>query len=240
MRRLLTRLRQEDGFSLTELMVVMPLLGILLAAITGVLITLMAGNSKTTGQLTQQSSFFPIFDGVVRDLRTAMPPAIGGLALLSATSTTVTFYSPDGLAATSGPTSPFHLREVAYRFSGGGLQRQTVASTNTYATVTSTTPWGSWTSAKGNFPLATFPTSTGWRTVLGTGVTTDSSSPSITSGTFTYYDANGNIIDSPVSAANIVLVRTIQLAVTATVPGSPAQLTTYNNTATIRETQPTQ
>ena len=159
--------------------------------------------------------------------------------MLSATSTAITFYSPDGVFAQSGTTSPFHLREIAYQFTGGALQKQFVTSTNTYTTVTSTTPWSSWTSASGTFPLATFPVSTKWRTILGTGLTTDKSSPAIVSATFTYYDGSGDLIAAPVSAANLGLVRTILVSVTAGVTGSPSTQTTYNNTATIAETQPT-
>jgi prepilin-type N-terminal cleavage/methylation domain-containing protein len=236
MRRLLTRLRAEDGFTLTELLVVMPLLAIMLAAVTGMVIVLMSGNSQTTGQLTQQETFFPTLDNMMADLRTAMPPGLGGSALLSATSSAISFYSPDRIYSLSGTTSPFHLREVAYQFSGGALQRQSVTSTNTYTTIVSTTPWGTWTSASGNFPLSTFPSSSKWTTLLGTGL---GGAPAIVSASFTYYDGNGNTISAPVSAANLGLVRTIQVTVTGASGGAPSKQTSYSNTATIRETQPT-
>ena len=237
MSRLLTRLRGEDGFTLTELLVVLPLLTILVTAVTGTVIVLMSRNSQETGQLTQQQTFFPTLDNVMADLRTAMPPGLGGSALISATSSSLVFYSPDRIYALSGTTSPFHLREVAYQFSGGALQRQFITSTNTYTTIVSTTPWGTWTSASGNFPLATFPSSSKWKTVLGTGL--GGSSPAIVSASFSYYDGNGNTIATPVSAANIGLVRTIQVTVTAASGGAASTKTTYSNTATIRETQPT-
>ena len=236
-RPLLRRVRDEDGFALTELLVVMPLLAIMLAAVTGTLIVLMSGNTKTTSQLTQQETFFPTLDNLMQDLRTAMPPGLGGSALISATATSITFYSPDRIYALSGTTSPFHLREVAYQFSGGALQKQFVTSTNTYSTIVSTTPWGTWTSASGNFPLATFPSSTKWKTLLGTGL--GGSSPALVSSSFAYYDGNGNSVATPVSAANLGLVRTIQVTVTGASSGASSKQTTYTNTATIRETQPT-
>jgi len=238
-RRLLDRLRREDGFTLTELLVVLPILTIMVTAVTGTVIVLMSRNSQETGQLTQQETFFPTLDNVMADLRTAMPPGLGGAALISATSSSIVFYSPDRIYALSGTTSPFHLREVAYQFSGGSLQKQFVTSTNTYTTIVSTTPWGTWTSAAGNFPLSstTFPSSANWHTLLGAGL--GSSSPSIVSASFSYYDGNGNTIATPVSAANIGLVRTIQVTVTAASGGAPSTQTTYSNTATIRETQPT-
>ena len=236
----MTRLRQEDGQTLTELIVVMPMLVLVLGAITTTMVVLMHGNSQTTEQLTQQATVRPALDSLMRDLRSQMPPSLGGLSLLSATGTSITFYSPDGQFAQSGTTSPFHLREVAYRFSGGALQRQAVVSTNTYPTVTSTIPWGNWTSASGNFPLGGFPSSTAWRTMIGAGLTADGSSPSLVSASFSYYDGDGNVIASPVSAANLGLIRTIRVDVTATTGGSPPRQTTYSNTATIRETQPTQ
>jgi type II secretory pathway component PulJ len=239
-RSLAGRLRQEDGFTLTELVVVMPMLVLLLTAITGTMVVLMNGSSKTTEQLTQQATVRPTLDAMMRDLRSTMPPAVGGVGVLSADSTTITFYSPDEIFAQSGPTSAFHLREVAYRFSGGALQRQSVLSTNTYTAVTSTLPWGSWTSAAGSFPLAQFPAATGWTTLLGPGLVTGGSVPPLVAASFSYYDGNGNVIATPVSAANIGLIRTIQVNVTASSGGHAATQTVYSNTATIRETQPPQ
>jgi len=238
-RRALSQLRREDGFTLTELIVVMPLLAIVLGAVTGTVVVLLRGNSQTTGQLTQQGTYFPTLDAMMQDLRTMTPPTLGGSPLLAAGSTSISFYSPDEASSQSGPTAPFHLREVAYQFSGGALQEQQVASTNTYTTVTSTTPWGSWTSSQGAFPLATFPSSSRWTTLLGAGMDGDGSSPAIVSASFSYYDGDGDSIATPVSAANIGLVRTIEVTVTAADPGAPSKQTTYTNTATIRETQPT-
>jgi type II secretory pathway pseudopilin PulG len=237
--RALAFVRREDGFSLTELLVVMPVMAILLAVIMGMLVALLRGNSQTTGQLTQQSTYFPTIDAMMQDVRNALPPSEGGSPLLSASATQLAFYSPDEAYATSGTTSPFHLREIAYRFSGGALQKQLVTSTNTYSTVTSTTPWGNWTSSSGTFPLATFPTTAAWRTILGTGLASDGSSPSISSASFAYYDASGNLLSTPISAANLLIVKTVTVSVTASIAGSPSSTTTYTDTATIRETQPT-
>jgi len=231
-------MRDERGFTLTELLVAMPILALLLAAVAGLLMVTVNGNAKTTGQLAEQSTYFPILDSMVQDLRTAMPPTLGGSAIVSATSTSIVFYSPDTIYATTGATSPFHLREVAYQFANAALQKQSVTSTNTFTTVTATTPWGNWTSPSGTFPLASFPTSTGWTTLLGKGVTQDGSSPAIVSASLTYYDGSDDLISSPVSSANLGLIRTIVISVTATNGSSATAQTTYNNTATIRETQP--
>jgi len=239
-RRLLKRLRGEDGFTLTELLVVLPTLTLVLGGISVTMVTLMRFNAQDTEQLTVQGTVRPTLDGMMRDLRSSMPPTIGGLGLITATSTSVVFYSPDASFATSGTTSPFHMREVAYRFSGGALQRQVVMSTNTFTTVNSTTPWGSWTSASGTFPLATFPAATGWTTLIGAGLTDGGSTKALISDTFTYYDGDGNVVATPVTTANLPLVRTIKVDVTATTGGSNGKQTTYSNTATIRETQPGQ
>jgi prepilin-type N-terminal cleavage/methylation domain-containing protein len=236
----LARLRREDGFSLTELLVVMPVLAILLAVITGLLVTMLRGNTQTTGQLTQQSTYFPTIDAMMQDVRNALPPTLGGSPLISGSSTQLVFYSPDEAYATSGTTSPFHLREIAYQFSGGALQKQIVTSTNTYSTVTSTTPWGSWTSSAGTFPLSSFPTAAGWTTILGSGLAGDGSSPAITSASFAYYAAGGiTPLSTPLSASDLLTVRTVVVSLTSSVPGSPSSTTTYTDTATIRETQPT-
>jgi hypothetical protein len=238
--RRLRLVKREDGFTLTELMVVLPTLTFVLGGIIMTMLTLMHWNSQTTEQMTQQDTIRPTLDAMMQDLRSSMPLSLGGLSLVSATSTSIVFYSPDGIYASSGISSPFHMREEAFQFSGGALQKQMVTSTNTYTTVISTTPWGSWTSASGTFPLATFPVSTAWKTVLGTGLESDGSARALTSVTFTYYDGDGDVISAPVSAANLGLVRTIAVAVTATTGGSSGRTTTYNNTATIRETQPSQ
>lgn len=239
-RAVLRRLGREDGFTLIELLVVLPTLAFVLAGIGAMIVSLSHFNSVTTEQLTLQQTVRPTLDAMMRDLRSTMPPSTGGLSLLSADGSSVVFYSPDEAAAQSGPTSPFHLREVAYRFSGGALQSQTVTSTNTYTAVTSTIPWGSWTSASGTFPLAGFPTATGWRTLLGAGLTSDGSSQALVSASFTYYDGDGNAIATPVSAANLGLVRTVEVGVTTTTGGSQGRKSTYSNAATIRETQPSQ
>src|SRR5262249_33118384 len=156
-----------------------------------------------------------------------------------ATATSIVFYSPDRTYSASGPTSAFHLRELAYQFSGGALQRQSVTSTNTYTTVTATPLWGSWTSPAGTFPLASFPAATGWTTLLGTGLTADGSARGIASAAFKYYDGEGNAIATPVSASDVLLIRTVEVDVTATTGGSQGKRTTYSNTAALRETQPT-
>jgi type II secretory pathway component PulJ len=239
MRAISKRLGCERGFTLTELLVVLPTLGLVLGGITVMMTNLMHWNGQTTEQLTQQQTIRPTLDLMMQDIRSSMPPSIGGLSLLAASSTAISFYAPDQLYATSGISSPFHMREVAYRFSGGALQTQSVTSTNTYTTVTSTIPWGTWTSASGNFPLATFPATTGWTTLLGSGLTADNSDQPLSSVTFTYYDGDGDAISSPVSAANLPLVKTIEVDVTATTGGSFGDTTTYSDVATIAETQPT-
>jgi type II secretory pathway component PulJ len=232
------RLGREDGFSLTELLVVLPTLSLVLGGLIVMMTTLTHWNSVTTEQLTIQQSFRPTLDSMMRDIRGSMPPSVGGLGVLSADSTSITLYAPDGAAATSGTSSPFHLREIAYRFSGGALQRQMVTSTNTYTTVTSTLPWGNWTSASGAFPVSGFPFSTKWITLLGSGLSTGSAA--LASATFSYFDGDGNSIATPVSSANLGLVRTVEVDVTATTGGSVGKRSTYSNTATIRETQPSQ
>ena len=118
----LRRIRREDGFTLIELVVVMPVLTLVLAGIGAIIVSLTHWNSVQTEQLTLQQTVRPTLDALTRDVRSAMPPSTGGLALLSADSSSIVFYSPDATAAQSGPSSPFHLREVAYRFSGGALQ----------------------------------------------------------------------------------------------------------------------
>jgi len=230
------RLRREDGFSLMELVVVLPMLTILLGGITFTMTTLMRWNSQTREQTTQQATVRATLTQIVKELRSSMPAVSGQAPIVAnATATSIVFFVPDRTTAATGITVPFRLSEVAYQFSNGNLYRQAVTSTNTYTQVSATPPVP-WTSASGSFPLASWPVSTNWVPVLGPATTSDGTVPSLAASSgFTYYDDTGATITPPIT--NPLAVRSVGVTIVASSGGTQSRTTTYNDIATIRETQ---
>jgi len=158
-RRLLRRARTEGGFTLIELSVTMAVLGIFLAAVALVLGGAIRNSSQVEDAAITQTEARSAVDGLAAELRQAYTDsALGTYAIQTATSSTLTFYTPDRRS------SPMHVRRVSYRVSGGELQRAFATSTNTVAgppwpniaaanlgsykrlvgTVTNTTPFTYW------------------------------------------------------------------------------------------------
>ena len=98
--------------------------------------------------------------------------------MTTATANQITFYTPDEL-------TPYHLRQVSYRLSGGSFQRELVTSTNTAGP-----PW-------------TMPSLAGatWTTLFGS-VTT--ASP------FTYRDANGAVTSTLSAITQVDVAFTVK------------------------------
>ena len=232
------RLRShERGFTMMELVVVMPMLTVLLGAIVFGMTTLMKWNDQAREQTTQQSTVRATLTQMVKELRSAMPASSGTAPIVAnATATSISFFVPDRTTVTSGINVPFRLTEVAYTFSNGSLYRQAVTSTNTYTQVSATPPVA-WTSALGTFPLASWPVSTSWNPVLGPATAAGGAPiPPLMSGSgFTYYDSSGAAIAPPIS--NPLGVRSVGVTIVASSSARQGKTTTYNDIATIRETQ---
>ena len=165
MRRLL---RSERGFTLTELLVVLPMLTVLLGGFVATMTTLMRVSDRTQESATLQTEARAAITTFAGDIRGAFV-GDGSPVIASASATSITFYSPDrGQTIVSGTTATsFHLRRISYRLAGGELQRQDTTSVNTFP---GAPPW-TWPSTDGP-----------WVTVLG----------SITNGSlFAYYTAAG-------------------------------------------------
>ncbi len=209
-----------------ELVIAMPILTVLLGGLVVTFTTLGRWNAQTRERAAQQTAVRAAIDTFVSEVRAAYPVDPGnGLAqpIVSATSGALTFYTPDRTPTSPTGTSSFRLREVAYRFSSTQLQRQSVTSLNAYQVLTGTTTW--------SFPGGAFPSSTGWITVLGP----PDGAP--VSGSFTYLDASGNALPTPV--ANIAAIASVRITISASSSGSQPSTTTFQDTATIRETQST-
>lgn len=189
--------RQEAGFTLIELLVSMFIL------VTGVAVAfsaMMTTTVKATGRAqelaTLQTEVRTAVDQIASDLRQALCNDTT-LPVTTAAPSQITFYSPDRL-------TPFHLRQVSYRVSGGQLQRSFQTSTNT------------------NGPPWTMPGTLGssWATVINS---VTSASP------FTYEDAAG----APTTNASLVASANVALTVKPPV-GLGGASTTYQTTIALR------
>jgi prepilin-type N-terminal cleavage/methylation domain-containing protein len=145
MRRLHSLARREDGMTLTELLVSLPLLAVLLMALTLTLTTTTHWGDQVQEDSVIENEARTVIDGIAKDLRqayTGNSPA----PIESMSSTTITFDSPDR-------STPFRLRRISYRLAAGQLDRQSATSTNTAA------PW-------------TFPAMSAWAKQMGSVVST--------------------------------------------------------------------
>jgi prepilin-type N-terminal cleavage/methylation domain-containing protein len=133
----LRRLRREDGFTLSEQLTTLAVLSIFLAAVALVLSNAIRSSSAVEDQGTNQTEVRAAMDALASDLRQAYADDTTALTVTTSTSspqsmiptwtgTQLDFYTPDRL-------TPFHLRRLSYRLSGGTLQRAQAISTNTGA-----------------------------------------------------------------------------------------------------------
>jgi prepilin-type N-terminal cleavage/methylation domain-containing protein len=174
--RLIQALKAEQGFTLIELLVSMFIL------VTGVTVAwsqMMTSTVKTTAHAQElanlQTEVRAAVDLLAADLRQAQCNDTT-LPVTASTGSQVTFYSPDR-------ATPYHLRQVSYRVSGGQLQRAIATSTNTGGP-----PW-------------TMPALSSWSTML----------PEIASAApFTYKDASGAATTTPTLVASMKVALQVQ------------------------------
>jgi len=208
--RLLDTPRREDGFTLIEMVMAMAILGILLAALaTGMSLTV-TQSSQIQDETTLETESRAVMDTMVRQLRQAYTGDTT-FPILTATPTTIEFLSPDS-------QTPFHNRRIAYRLTGGHIDRALTTSTNTGAP-----PWTgfAWSSFAG-IPAAA------WATAVS----------QVTSTTlFTYY---GTSLD-PVTLRPVLLTGTVdptqigQVGISVTLTTKTGgHVYTYNTSASLR------
>jgi prepilin-type N-terminal cleavage/methylation domain-containing protein len=167
--------RDEGGFTLPELLVGMVILTIVAAGFTQMLISTSKTSNRVEEQAMLQNDVRASLDRLTSDLREATN-AHGTSPVEAATPTTLTFDSPDR-------ATPYHLRRISYRLTGGTFQRSTLVSTST-----GTWPW--------TFPAAPAP----WTTELDSITNTDA---------FTYYDANGALTTVPSAIRSVRVSFTV-------------------------------
>ena len=117
------RLRQEAGLTLSEMLVVLAIMGIILAALALVLSMSITQSSQIQEQSTLQTEVRATIDTMAREIRQAYTGDTS-YPIETATSTTLQFLSPDKAV-------PFHNRRIAYRLAGGQIDRALTTSTDT-------------------------------------------------------------------------------------------------------------
>jgi prepilin-type N-terminal cleavage/methylation domain-containing protein len=209
-RRSLSVLRREDGLTLSEMVVVMAILGIIVAALAMGMSLTITQSSQIQEQSVLQTESRALIDQMAKELRQAYT-GDSTFPIKTATPTTIEFMSPDS-------QTPFHNRRIAYRLTGGHIDRALTTSTNTGAP-----PWTgfAWSSFAG-IPAGS------WVQKVG----------SVTSTTlFTYY---GMSLD-PATQRPVLLTGTIDptkvgqvdISVTLTTK-TGAHVYTYNTSVSLR------
>lgn len=182
MRRRALRCRRDDGFTVVELVEAMALLGILTATVAIVLTSMVRQSDDVREQNLLQTELRPAVDRLAQDLRQAYG-GDGVVPVVSMSATGLMFLSPDR-------ADPFHLRRIAYRVSGGVLERSLETSTDTDGP-----PWN-------------FGPSGGWEQ--------QSEARIVNTDVFTYYDAAGAVT---AVAADVRKVAVKLVAEAPTTPG---------------------
>jgi prepilin-type N-terminal cleavage/methylation domain-containing protein len=144
---MITRLRRgavrQGGFTLTEMLVTILFIGMLFAAFATVMTSTLRRSDEVREESTAQAEVRAAIDRFAADLRQAYSGDDDVWPIVSIGSTQIRFYTPDR-------ATPFHLRDVTYRLSGGQFQRQTTASTDTDGAPWSWGTAGPWETFAGN------------------------------------------------------------------------------------------
>ena len=176
------RVRDEDGFTLMELLVAMFILVIGVSVVWSQLMTTTVRTSARVQELsTLQTEVRAVVNRLASDLRGAQCNATttpATPAITTATGTQVTFYSPDRAAPY------YHLQQISYQLTNGELDRRFATSANTSSTGPPWT-WGSWNGWVKQF---------GWVT---------NAAP------FTYADASGLSTSDPSAVASMHVMLTV-------------------------------
>jgi len=172
----MTHHTDERGFTVPELLVGMVVLAIVLIGFGQVLMNTSKTSNRIEEQVMLQNDVRSALDRLTSDLREAtnthQTTPVG-----AATATTLTFDSPDR-------ATPFHLRRISYRLTGGRLERSSITSTNT----------GGWPWTFPVIPVTWVPQVT-----------------SIMNGSvFIYYDQNGAVTTDPNAIHSVRVTLSVQ------------------------------
>jgi prepilin-type N-terminal cleavage/methylation domain-containing protein len=205
MRSTVNVLKREDGFTLSEMLVVISILGLILGAFSLIFSSSIRHSGEIQEQSLLQTEARAAGDRVAREVRqayygdaTTCPPAVtsGTCPITTATGTQLQFYSLDEQA-------PYHLRLIAYRLNAGKLERAMATSNNTGGP-----PW-------------TLPALGAWGTVVGSITNT---------APFTYLDG----ADPPLPPTSPATVRSVTITLTVATATASGRQITYSTSAAVR------
>lgn len=139
---LANRLLEERGFTLTEMLASMAVLGVLFAVFATVISMTITQGTQEQEATVLQSEARAALERFAQEVRQANTGVDGQwpIASVSTATNTIRFFSPDRL-------QPYHMREIEWRLSSGQLQRRSVTSTDTdgspwvYPTALSAVAW---------------------------------------------------------------------------------------------------
>jgi prepilin-type N-terminal cleavage/methylation domain-containing protein len=212
------KLGREDGFSLTEVLVAIPIGVVLLSAVLVMMRVSIRQSANITDRVEAVQRGRTALERVTRQLRSQVCPTTTGTALTTADANTLTLY----VDMTGGSSAP---------------ERRTITYDPTAQTLTEY----EYVASSGTWPNQTFPgTATRSRQLLNN-VTAVSGVPFFR---YYQYDANGNVsstpMTTPVSAAN--LPRVVNVAVSFVSrprkASTTSPTTTFQGEASMRTSDP--
>jgi prepilin-type N-terminal cleavage/methylation domain-containing protein len=195
----------QAGLSLIELLVAMSVAGILLAGVGVVFVGILRGVTTTNVKTATGADVRIAIEAMTRTLRVADVPYGEGSAFVSASTNAVTFYALLNRTGTASTTEPV---PTLVRYSWSSATNCLDEAQTTSSAVTNPADGG---------PYYTWPT---------TNTTTRCLLRTTTKPVFTYYpsgllNAVAMTADSGLTAADLLLVRSVGLLITATDPGNP-------------------
>jgi prepilin-type N-terminal cleavage/methylation domain-containing protein len=123
-RTLATLLRDPRGFTLTEMLASMAVLGVLFALFASVMTQTITQSTQEQESTVLQTEARAAVERFASELRTAYSGVDGTWPIEAVSATTIRFLSPERL-------SPFKLQRIEWQLTGGKLQRRYVTTSDT-------------------------------------------------------------------------------------------------------------
>ena len=178
------RARGDSGFTLVELLVTVLLMALVLSLVTGMVQSSRGVLVTERARTTDLGVAFPAMDQVQRSVRAIATPASGDAAVISASATSLTYYTLAGTSPQPAPTASVTARASAQP------RKVTLALDTATDTLRMTTVPATLDSSTGTWLY----TGAGQTRVLATGVVNDGATPLLR-----YLDSAGNSVTGPLS-----------------------------------------